>query len=309
MKKYSNFFIVIFSSIMLFLVLMRKELVSFSIISSLSIWLNTLVPSMFPMFILSDILINYNFTYYIPKKIISFFSKLFNVSPSLILVLFLSIISGFPSNARNIKLAYDKKMLSKNEAEHLLLFNHFANPLFVIGTIGTFFLNNNLYGIIILISHIFSNFIIGIIFRKKCNNTSTYSTTYESNCQSFGSVLSSSIKKSIDSLFMVAGTVTLFLILSTLITNIFSFNNVFSFLIQAILEMTMGLSSLANLNISDIYKVVLSSMIISFGGLSVHLQVISMLDNTDIKYSNYFKGRIYQMFISGIISYLIMSFI
>lgn len=309
MKKYSNFFIVIFSSIMLFLVLMRKELVSSSIISSLSIWLNTLVPSMFPMFILSDILINYNFTYYIPKKIVSFFSKLFNVRPSLILVLFLSIISGFPSNARNIKLAYDQNMLSKKEAEHLLLFNHFANPLFVLGTIGTFFLNNNLYGIIILISHILSNFIIGIIFRKKCITTSTYSTTCESNCQSFGNVLSSSIKKSIDSLFMVAGTVTLFLILSTLIINIFSFNNVFSFLIQAILEMTMGLSSLAKLNISDIYKVVLSTMIISFGGLSVHLQVISMLDNTDIKYSNYLKGRIYQMFISGIISYLIMSFI
>ena len=54
-------------------------------------------------------------------------------------------------------------------------------------------------------------------------------------------------------------------------------------------------------NISDIYKVIISSMIISFGGLSIHMQVISILDDK-IRYRNYFIGRLYQVFLSIIFS-------
>lgn len=309
MKKYSNLFIVIFSIIILTLIFIKKELVTTTILLSLSIWLNTLVPSMAPMFVLSDILISYNFIEYIPQKIVSLISKIFNISKEGVLTLFLSIISGFPANARNIKTMYEKRFISKKESEHLLLFNHFANPLFVVQTVGTFFLNNSLYGFVILSAHIFSNFIIGIIFRSKNTITNSNFITNGKKCQSFGNVLSSSIKKAIDSLLMISGTVTIFLVLATLITNIFSLDSNMSVLIKSILEMTMGLSSLSQMGIGDTYKVVLSSMILSFGGLSVHMQVISALEGTDILYRNYFKGRIYQMVLSGFVSYIIMLFI
>ena len=82
-----------------------------------------------------------------------------------------------------------------------------------------------------------------------------------------------------DTLIMISGTITLFLILSTLICTIFNLNDYLSTLIKGILEMTMGINSIANLNIKDIYKVVLSSSFISFGGLSIHLQIYSCLNN------------------------------
>lgn len=305
MKKYSNLIIVILSFSTLILILLNKTLISKTIITSFSIWFNTLVPSMFPMFILSDILINYNFTEYIPKKIVDFISKIFNISSTAVLIIFLSMVSGFPTNAINIKNSVDKKLISKEEAEHLLLFNHFANPLFVLETIGTFYLNNTNYGIIILVSHILSNIIIGILFRKKNHYSLNNYTCKMDKSQSFSNVISNSITKSINSLLMISGTVTLFLILGTLIINIFNLNSYLSVLLQGILEMTMSIASLAILNISNIIKVVVTTMIISFGGLSIHLQVYSSLDNK-IKYRNYFIGRVYQTLISGIISMLIM---
>ena len=308
MKKYSNLIIVILSFITLILILLNKSLISKTIITSFGIWFNTLVPSMFPMFILSDILISYNFTDYIPKRIISFVSKIFNISNNAVLIIFLSMISGFPTNAINIRNALDKGLISKTEAEHLLLFNHFANPLFVLETVGIFYLNNNIYGVIILISHILANLFIGVIFRKRNHYSLNNYISKNSKCQNFGNVISNSIKKTINSLLMVSGTVTLFLILSTLIINIFSLNDYISILIQGILEMTMSLASLSMLNISDIIKIVITTMIISFGGLSIHLQVFSSLDDK-IKYRNYFIGRIYQMIISGIVSLLIMLII
>ncbi len=301
MKKYSNQIIVIVTFIILILIFFNKSLVSDTIISSFYIWFNTLVPSMFPMFVTSNILISYNFIMYIPRVITSFFSKLFNISKEAVLVLFISLIAGFPNNAMAIRSSYDMKLISKLEAEHLLLICHFANPLFVLETIGVFYLKNNMYGIIILISHILSNIIIGIIFRNKNIPTSDNYISKNTNCQSFGALFSLSIKKSVNTLFMIFGIVTSFLIVSTLICHILVLDDYLSVLVKAVLEMTMGLSSLSLLNISDIYKVIISSMIISFGGLSIHMQVISILDDK-IRYRNYFIGRLYQVFLSIIFS-------
>ena len=308
MKKYSNLFIVILSFIILILIIINKTLVSKTIITSFGIWFNTLVPSMFPMFILSDILISYNFTEYIPNGVVSFVSRIFNISKNAVLILFLSMISGFPANAVNIKNSYDKGLISKSEAEHLLLFNHFANPLFILQTVGIFYLNNNKYGVVILLSHIFSNIVIGLLFRKKNHYSLDNYISKSNKSQSIGNVLSNSIKKTIDSLLMISGTITLFLILSTLIINIFHTNSYLSLAIQSILEMTMSLSYLSILSASDTVKVIIASMIVSFGGLSIHLQVISSLDDT-LKYKNYFIGRIYQVIISAIISFILMYII
>ena len=304
MKKYSNQIIVITTFIILIFILFNRDIVSNTVISSFYIWFNTLVPSMLPMFIISDILINYNFTKYIPNKIIDFISKIFNISNNATLIVLLSLVSGFPLNAMNIITSYNNNLISKEEAEHLLLFNHFPNPLFVLNTVGILYLNNNKYGIIILISTYLSSIILGILVRNKNTLTNNNCITKSSKSQTFTEIFSSSIKKSINSLLMISVTVCLFLILSTLIINIFHLNSYLSLGIKSILEMTMGLEHLSKLNISNIFKAILSSSIISFGGLSIHMQVISILDER-IRYRNYFIGRIYQVLISLIISLIL----
>lgn len=307
MKKYSNLIIVMITFIILILILFNKEIVSNTIITSFYIWFNTLVPSMLPMFILSDILINYNFISFIPNKITNIISKIFNISKGAVLVLFISLIAGFPSNGVAIKSSYDLKLISKEEASHLLLFVHFANPLFILQTIGIFYLNNNSFGIIILISHVLSAFLIGVILRNKNHPTKNNYISKNNKSQSFTTIFSSSIKKSINTLLMVSGTVTSFLIISTLICHIFDLNVYLETFVKGTLEMTMGLSSLSNLLICDIYKVVLSTAIISFGGLSIHLQVASVID--DIPYTNYLKGRLLHLVISSLTSFLIFKLI
>ena len=303
MKKYSNQIIVILTFITLILVLLNKNLVSDSILSSLYIWYNTLVPSMFPMIILSDILITYN-TNILPNIIIKYISKIFNISNNAVLIFILSLISGFPTNAIIIKKSIDTNNITKEEGNHLLLFCNFASPLFILQTVGVFYLKNTTLSIIILISHILSNIIIGIIYRN--NNHPKNNYIIETNkSQNFGDVLSSSIYKSVNSLLLIAGTVTLFLILTTLITHIFNLNTYLSLFIRSLLEMTMALSYLSNLNINDILKVVLSSIIITFSGLSIHLQVISSFE--DIKYKYYLKGRILSSITSGIISFILIK--
>ena len=104
---------------------------------------------------------------------------------------------------------------------------------------------------------------------------------------------------------LISGTLCTFLVISSIIINRFNLDNVSSLIIKSILEITMGLKELSILNFSDLSKVMLSSSILSFGGLSVHMQVISQLIDTDISYKKYLIGRIYQTLISFVLSYFI----
>ncbi len=304
MKKYSNFLIVIITLFFLIEIFTNKNLIFNTISFSLDIWVNNLIPSLFPMFILSDILITYNFVKYIPKWFINIFSYLFNIKKECTLVFFLSMLSGFPTNAKNIRKLYDMNIINGREASHMLMFTHFSNPLFILGTLSIFFLNNKKLGIIILLSHYLSNFIIGVIVRK-LNNISNNTVNEKEKKLYFGPIFVNAIKSSIDTLLLILGTLTCFLIISSIIINRFDLNSYNSLLIKSILEITMGLKELSLFRFSNLTKVILSSCILSFGGLSVHMQVISQLIDTDISYKSFFIGRILQVFISLILSYFI----
>lgn len=306
-NKILDLIIIISFIILLFSILVNKQLVFETVSYSLNIWVNTLIPSMFPFFVISDILISYNIVYYIPEVITNIFSKIFNINKISTTIFFLSLISGFPAGARNIRTYYDKGLINSDDASHILLFTHFSNPMFILSTVAILFFNNEKYGYIILISHYLGNFIIGIFLRNK---TSSYCKNYTkeiSICQNFSKVFINSIKSSIDTLLLILGTLTSFLIVSSFIISFLNLPLYEGTILKGILEMTMGLKSLSILNISDIYKVVISTMFISFGGLSVHLQVISQIIDTDIKYINFFISRIYHAIISGSICYLLFS--
>lgn len=307
MKRYIDMIVVIICSLFLILFIINRELVFNTVGFSLDIWITSVLPALFPFFVISDILISYDVIRYIPKVIKNLFKKLFNVSDNGLVVIILSMLSGFPSNARNIKNMYNSNKISKKEGEHLLYFTHFSNPMFILGTLVSIFLKKKELGLIIFISHYLPNIIIGILLRKL--NTNKLDTNYNNDINNnFGLVLTKSIRKSLDSVFNILGTLTVFLIISSLLINVFNFNNGISLLIKSILELTSGLKELSNFNLSNSYLVIASSCILSFGGLSVHMQVINELSDTDISYSNFFIGRIIQVILSLVVSYMLCLF-
>lgn len=307
-KKYIN--IIIISICLFFLVefLINRNLIFDTVSFSLNIWISSILPSLFPFFVLTDILNSYNTINYIPSFIKNIFKKLFNISDNGIFIFFISMLSGFPSNARNIKNLYKENKITKEEAEHLLMFTHFSNPMFILGTLVIIFLNNKSLGLLILVSHYLPNFIIGFLLRKYNKPKYNYNININNNCNNFGIIFTKSIKSSIDSLLLILGTLTVFLIISTIIINLLNLNTINSLLIKSILEITSGLKEISTISFNNSTLVILSSCILSFGGLSVHMQVINELTETDISYKNFFIGRIFQTFLSLIISYIICLF-
>ena len=293
---------------LLYQIIEKKSLVFNSINYSLNIWVKNLVPTLFPFFVISDILIHYRFTDYIPMLFKRICKYLFNITDNMITILLLSIISGFPSNARNTRTLYDNGEINLDEANHILLFSHFSNPLFILTTVAIFFFNNEKIGFVLLFSHYLSNILLGIIFRSYFKHDNNTLKNNKNNKLFIGNILILAIKRSIDTILLICGIVTIFLLLSSIINNVFSFSLYNSMLVKGILEITIGIEALSSLNISLTYKAVIASCFLAFGGLSVHMQVMSQLVDTKINYKYFFIGRLYQTILSGLITYIICLF-
>ena len=291
--------------LLLFLISMivYSDIVIQSVEESLDICINNLFPSMMPFLILSSILSNYGFVELISNILKPIMIHIFHINSNSAYILVLSMLSGSPSNAKYIKELLDNNKININDANQILLFSHFVNPIFIIGTVGTIFLDNKLYGFIILISHYLANIIIGIMLRKKYipTNNNSSNNFFKIKPKGFIITLKSSIKDTIDTLIIVFGTITSILVFTSIINAYFSFNPI----LNGLLEITSGLKYTSISLLNNLTKIIISTFFISFGGLSIHAQVMSILDNKKIRYIPYLEARLLQGLISSIIAYIL----
>ena len=275
-----------------------------NIILSFNICFNNLFPSLIPFMFISNILIKYNIIDELSGMFKFITKKIFKVSENSAFAIIMSMISGTPSNSKYLKDLYDNKLISLNDIKKCLNFCHFANPIFIIGTIGITFFNNKRIGLIILISHYLSSFIIGILFRNIKNITMELKKRNQNIKEKFISILNESIINTANTLLLILGIITFCLIITAILDNIININSNYKF-IYGFIEITQGLKflSLSNLNIN--IKAIITSFIISFGGFCIHIQVFSILDNKKIRYLPYLFSRL----LHGILSSLITSLI
>lgn len=285
-------------------IFMNSSEITNSVIFSFDIWKKNIFPSLFPFFVISNILINYGFVD-ILSKIFKPITKLLKVSENSSFVIVMGLLSGCPSSSKYVKELVDKKIISKSEASKVLTFTHFSNPLFVINTIGYSFLGNIKIGFIVLIVHYISNFIVGLLFRNYKIETTKNNITNNYN-NNLGKIITDSINSGINTLLLILGTVSFFLIVTTIINNSLSINSFLSSIISGIFEMTQGLKYVSLLNVSLKIKAILSVMFISFGGISIHVQTFSIINESNIKYSPFLIARILHSIITGILMFIIL---
>ena len=320
MKKVIETIIIIIIIIFFcFQILTGSELTINTVSSALDIWKTSIFPSLFPFFIISELLIQYGFVELISELFKNIMQKTFKINGYASFVFIMSLISGFPSSAKYTRELYLNGKVNEFEATKLLTFTHFSNPLFILGTVSILFLKNKEIAYLILICHYISNIMIGLIFRNyypsKYNHEkisikkailSMHKKRLE-NSSSFGKVISNAINNTIQTLLLVLGTITIFLIITAIIDNNISINFYYQTILNGTIEMTQGLKYVSILNIPLKLKSTLATMFLSFGGISVHMQIISILSDTKIKYLPFLTARLLHAAMAGIMIYLLFD--
>ncbi|MBE6140525.1 MAG: hypothetical protein E7172_03195 [Firmicutes bacterium] len=269
-------------TIILFLILLfiNYNIVLSSSLMAVDIWLKKVFPYLFIMFIINDSLINLNFHHNFSLNVFVFIA---------------SLLSGAPSSAFIINNLYQKKAISKNNANYLLLWTYFSNPLFLYAMFNSLFSFSITLKLILI--HYLSNLLI-YLFQKK---HLSLNNIYQNELTNFN--IASSIKKSMNTLIMILGTITFYMVVTNIFAHTFNFNQIFTIILKGFLEITQGLNNLSVLS-NVILKQFLALSFISFGGLSIHTQVKCILQEFDLDYKFFLKGRIFQLLIANSLLFL-----
>lgn len=276
----------------------NRSLIISEIGTALHIFIFTLFPSIFPFFVVSNLLINYNFQETLNKIFSKITNFLFHTSNASNFVIIMSIFSGFPSGTKYIKDLYDKNLLSLNQANYLITFTHFSNPIFVLILTNNIF-NNQKFSYLILVAHILSNIILGIIIRPKEKENIKYIERIKT--LSFSNALTNSITSSLNLLLIILGNTCFFFIVTGIITSYFNLNLIEEIFINGFFDLSKGISEISFINNHLLFKSFLVLTFLAFGGINIHMQILSIIENTKIKYKNFLYGRISQIALSIII--------
>ena len=128
------------------------------------------------------------------------------------------------------------------------------------------------------------------------------------NPSNFGQILTKALQNSISTLLLILGTVTTFLVITTIIDKNIQLNNYNQSILNGFVEMTQGLKYVSVLNIPLKLKSILTAMILSFGGLSVHMQVISIISSTKIRYFPFLVARVIHALLASILVFFLFDF-
>lgn len=301
--------------------------------SGLILWANSIVPSLFPFFVATELLSHTNFIYYLGKILNKFMKPIFNIRGEGSFALIMGIISGYPMGAKIAANFRRNNVCTKEECERLLSFTNNSGPLFIIGSVGIVMFGNSTIGFLLLITHILASLTVGFLFRfwkyksKKEININKFSSkpTNEITFSNLGGVIGSSITNSINTILLIGGFVVLFSVILSIMEksnflNIISacIEPIFKFLkipsefatgfISGIIELTNGLNIICTIPEKKIsINIIIASFLLGFGGISVLLQVWSVISKTDLSIKPYIIGKILHACFSAFYTFLFLK--
>lgn len=265
--------------------LINAPLITKEIITYTKLFIAKLFPSSFLFLTLSSLLIDY--------KVIEKLGKIIPINAN-IFILLMSMISGFPSGSIYIKKLLMENKITLEDANYLIRFTHFPNPIFILGPIS-FLFKNKKAPIKILLSLIIANLLIALIFYKKKKKSPK--NIELSPTPSFISSLTSATTMSIKSCLLIYETSVFSYLVGKTLTNILKPNLLLHIIISGLFDLTNGVF-LTSLLSNETIRGIIILIFFSFGGISVNMQIKSIISDTNIKYKNFLQGRILQIVLS-----------
>lgn len=283
-----------------------------------------LLPAMLPFIFFTKLLTSTGYIANFSKILSPITKKLYN-SPAVSSYVFLmSILCGYPMGAKITADLFSEGLISRDEAHRICSFTSNSGPMFIIGTVGGGMLLSLSAGYIILISHIISAVLNGLIYRryrpKKIDLK--FDEILHSQIKNVDQKMSNHMENSILSVLLIGGYVAVFFVITEVLTSLQIFTPLISILenvgvdknlstgvINGIFEITNGCKTISIANASIKIKTILSSFIISFGGLAVAFQGLAFLNKFHISKKFFFLQKFSQAIISVLITIMLCAII
>ncbi|MBQ6947047.1 MAG: hypothetical protein IJN42_03280 [Clostridia bacterium] len=266
----------------MFFVILFSEIIRSSILNSIQICIQMLIPALLPSFILCGMILDCGIDLIIPPKWAAFL---------------IGLICGYPLGCSTVCRLYSQKKLTKAQAEQLLLCTTNASPAFVVIVIGSTILESKQLGYILLGVQT----IIALLFFL-CIPKSNFIQPSHAQSTSLGISLIDNIKKSAEQLCFVCTCTIVFGIIFDLLSQNIILHSKFLKIIFASTELTHGLTLYGE---NELYSV---AAILGFSGIAVLSQCAYFVQKTDLKFRYVLIGKVLCGILLPCFTYLIIPY-
>lgn len=313
----------LFISFLLILFLFSKQNFESSQ-KTIKIFFYNVMPSLFPFILFTEIILNTDIIHILSNLLGNLINKIFKIDKNCTSSIIIGFLCGFPMGAKSVIHNLKENLITNEEATILLSFINNCNPIFILSTISINLFNNINIGIVLIISHVLSSIILGIIYSRYINNTiilkkhdilkmfvkkNDYNLKKEDNTDFFD-IFKKSILNSFITLELILGFMLIFNILSNIITKIlfsFNFSNNITYIFTALFEITNGCYNISILNIDFNLKISLISFMLGFSGFCILFQIYSVIFSYKFSLFNLFKSKLLHGIISFTITYILLK--
>jgi len=302
MKKYFLMF-----AIIVFFVLMlcfpNETFVGAS--NGLLLWFQTLLPTLLPFIIISNLLVHTNAVSYISKVIHPFIQKFFSVSAHGSYAVLVGFLCGYPMGAKTVADLIKTNKISLKEGQYLLSFCNNTSPMFIISYIVMQNFNDETYvlgvlGILcmtpMLCSLIFKRFYdMSIINSQDKNEREPFTFCFD--------IFDSCIMNGFNTITKIGGYVILFSVLFSLSQKL-----PVKWLLPT-LEISNGIPMILNLGLPFTVSFSYVLALTSFGGFCAIAQTYSMISETKLKIFPYIIQKLITALVTSLFAIIYIQFI
>ena len=274
-----------------------------SSLNGISAWAFNVLPSVLPFMFFTRLLSSLGTMENITKPFSKLSYKLFKTPSISIYVFLMAILSGYPVGTKMVADQYLQGKISKEDALKMTSFCSTSGPMFIVGAVGISMFKSAKIGYILLLSHILSSIINGMVFSKIKVKNEEKLQKINIRKQNFN--ISDIVLDSTISILSVGCIITIFFIIIECFAPVFNFlpPNISAFF-QGVIEITKGCLTLSQIP-NKFLAVSLASFVISFGGISTIIQAKTMLKNLNMPTSLF----VLQKLLHGLISFAITAII
>lgn len=265
----------------------------------------SLLPSLFPFFVLSSLMISTGAADLLSAILGKGFRRMFRLPACCVTPFLLGLLGGYPVGARSCAALCQSGRITYGEARRLLLFCNNCGPAFLISAVGSGMLHQTRSGAVLYVCHLAGAILIGFITREKTTYEKEYTFTQIQSENGFLSCLISAVSDAVYAFLNVCAYVILFGITVAVLQAVPGFGeSAVSTLLLGNLEMTCGISRACGhlKEVRLLYPVI--SFFAGWGGVSVQMQSASVLKASGLPLKSYLLAKIAHGALSAFLAWM-----
>ena len=275
----------------------------------LDLSLRVAVPALFPFFVAGALLTGSGLVDSLGRMLTKPMHALYGLGGSGAVALVLGLTGGYPVGAQAVCDLYRAQTISRTEAERLIGFCNNTGPAFIIGFAGVAVCGSTRAGMCLYLIHVLAALITGIAMTPAPGSAPLPPfAAPRQTARNPAAIFLCAVRESFMTCLTITAFITFFSVLLALLrrTGLLAlFGAAGAPILSALglprcaadaaaagfLELTNGLALLPTLGLNYRQMLPLAAFLLGFGGLSVHCQTLSILQQAGLSAHRHFAGK------------------